>query len=171
MGAKHQKIKIKIPKEYSPVFREAIAVEVIQFIQKRTQKGLDKNDKPFVPYSKGYKKSIDFKIAGKSSKVDLVLSGDMLASINLLKQSKGELEIGFKRGTEENAKADGNIRGTYGQSKSTGKRRDFLGISREDLKKILSKYDAKDPKDKELAKARVESFDAAENISVRSEED
>lgn len=141
MGAKHQKFTLNL-EGYSPSEREAIVGDVIRTIQKRTKQGLDKDGKPFPKYTKAYTKSQDFKIAGKTSKVDLVLSGDMLDSIELLKNAPKTV-VGFERGSTENGKADGNIRGTYGQDSPIdgGKyARDFLGLTKAELKSILSKY-------------------------------
>lgn len=104
----------------------------------RTNKGVDKDGAKFPGYSKEYMKSLDFKIAGKSKSVDLQLSGDMLAAIKALKTTRNWVEIGFEKGSEENARADGNIRGTYGKSSPIpGKARDFLGISEKELVKII----------------------------------
>jgi hypothetical protein len=111
-------------------------------------KGKDKRNRNFKPYSKSYKESLDFKIGGKSSKPNLTLSGDMLDSIELISQRSGNLLIGFENGTEENAKAEGNIKGTYGQKKPTGKARDFLGITQKDLNAILDKYPLKDSEER-----------------------
>ncbi len=136
-----QKFNQKISKKYKPAERKAIAQDVIDFIVKRSRKkGKDKNNRPFKKYSKGYKNSLNFKIAGKTSKVNLSLSGDMLDSVELLAQRSGNLMMGFENGTEENDKAEGNIKGTYGQKKPTGKARDFLGISRRDMQKVLVNY-------------------------------
>lgn len=143
MAAKQRFFTVNIPKAYKPAQRVAIAAEIIDYIRKRTARGKDKNNSKFPGYSKDYVKSLDFKIAGKSkSNVNLKLTGDMLAAIDLLKHEPGKLKIGFEAGTEENGRAEGNILGTYGQKTSTGKKRDFLGITNEDLKKkILSKFD------------------------------
>lgn len=136
-----QRVKIQIPKGYKPSEREAIADEIIDFIVERTQSGKDKNNQNFPGYSKAYKNSLDFKIAGKTSKVDLTLSGDMLTSIQVLNHKNGELTVGFDRSdSENNAKATGHITGVYGNSNKV-KKRDFLGITNGDLKKrILSNY-------------------------------
>jgi hypothetical protein len=151
MGAKWQRAKIQIPDFYGPTEREAIAREVLDHIRNRTQKkNVDKNGKPFPKYSKEYVESLNFKIAGKNNRVDLTLSGDMLGAMDLLNHKSGEIMIGFENGSPENAKADGNIRGTYGQKSPTGKARDFLGIEKSALREILNKY----PKDK--AKQRAE---------------
>lgn len=145
MSAKWQRVKIAIPDYLSPDERQALAFEILNFIRERTQKkNVDKNNRPFPAYSSSYAKSLDFKIAGKSKgSVDLTLSGDMLGALDLLSHKKGELLIGFENGSQENARADGNIRGTYGQSKpNSSKARDFLGISPTDLKTILKNYPA-----------------------------
>jgi hypothetical protein len=141
MPAKWQRFTIDIPKGYSPAEREVIAEEIIDFIRERSAKGLNKNNREFPGYSEEYEKSLNFKIAGKSKdKVDLTLSGDMLGALSLLSDSNGKIMIGFENGTEENAIADGNIRGTYGKSKPSSKKRDFLGITKADLAKILDDH-------------------------------
>jgi hypothetical protein len=133
-------IIIDINPEYDQEQRQAIADEVIDFIVNRSKQGLDKYNRSFPNYSKSYKDSLDFKIAGKSSSVDLTLSGDMLDSIELLSNRKGSITIGFRPGSE-NDKAEGNIIGSYGQpSGNPAKSRDFLGIHPSDLSSILNKY-------------------------------
>ena len=148
------KTKIKIPKKYNPDEREAIALDILEKIIERTQKGIDKEGNKFPGYSKAYKESLNFKIGGKSSKVDLTLSGDMLADMRLLSHKAGELTIGFENGTESNGKAEGNIRGTYGQKTPiAGKARDFLGVQKKELGEVLELYPIKD---KVARKERVE---------------
>lgn len=111
---------------------------VIEHIVDRTQRGLDKEGSKFPKYSKSYIKSLDFKNAGKSaSRVDLQLSGDMLAAIKLLRQKKGEIVVGFERGTLENDKAEGNILGSYGGNPNPSKARDFLGIEDKKLRELV----------------------------------
>jgi hypothetical protein len=138
--AKQQKVNIAIPSGYTPQEREAIALEVVEFIRERSQKGRDKDNKSFVGYSQSYQKSLDFKIAGKSGKVDLILSGDMLAALDVLKTSSRSLTIGYEAGDSINGRVEGNRIGSYGGKPNAKRARDFLGISREDLTKILRKY-------------------------------
>lgn len=154
MSAKWQKIDIEIPRHLGPQERQALAIEIIDHIRKRTDKGVDKNGSKFPKYSKSYTESLDFKIAGKSkSKVDLQLSGDMLGALDLLNHQPGKIVIGFERGSDENARADGNIRGTYGKNKAdSSKARDFLGLSKTELATYLRKYPAKD---KDASKKRA----------------
>lgn len=142
MATKWQKIKIDLSGHgLNEDQRHEVADLVIERIVNRTDQGLDINGKPWKgkagEYSESYKKSLDFKIAGKGP-VNLQLSGDMLAAIDVLDLTSRSAVIGFEKGSDENAKADGNIRGTYGNSTPIkGKARDFLGISERDLLKII----------------------------------
>lgn len=128
-----------MPKGISKQERQEIADLVIEFIVDRTQRGLNVNGRKFPKYSKAYLESIDFKNAGKSkSKVDLQLSGDMLAAISLLEDRDGKIVVGFAEGSDEEGRAEGNILGTYGQDEPIpGKARPFLGIKPNELKKII----------------------------------
>jgi hypothetical protein len=141
MGAKWQRLRIDLPEAYTPIERVAIAQEIIDAITERTLAGKNKKGATFPGYTKEYVNSPAFKAAGKGKNVNLRLSGDMLASLKILNESKGSVLIGFENGTEENAKADGNIRGTYGSaSPKSGKARDFLGIKPEEKKRILERF-------------------------------
>lgn len=112
---------------------------LVERIVERTDKGKDKDGRAFPKYSPSYKDSLDFRNAGKSAgNVNLQLSGDMLAALRVLNSTRNWIEIGFDRGTDENAKADGNIRGTYGKPTPDPKKaRDFLGVNEKELMKIL----------------------------------
>lgn len=149
MPTKWQKIKVDLSGYgLTPDEKDEVADLIIERIVNRTQQGLDINGRPWRgkagEYSQAYKDSLDFKIAGKSkNKVDLQLSGDMLAALDVLEKTSRSVTIGFENGSEENAKADGNIRGTYGKSKPiAGKARDFLGITYRDLEKIIKEVKA-----------------------------
>lgn len=160
--AKQQKIAVTIPKYYGPLERQAIAQDVIDFIVERTRKGKAPDGSNFPgTYSKGYRGSLDYKIAGKPKSgrpIDLTLSGEMLDSLALLNHGKGALTIGYERGDPINGKVEGNRLGTYGSDTPKPKlARDFLGINKDDLKKILEKYpkeDAKEVAEKNLNAAK-----------------
>ena len=142
---KQQKFTLDLPDGYTKRERDAIATEVIDFIINRTQQGhKDKNNKSFKPYSKEYKSSLDFKIGkGGSTKVNLTMTEEMLNEIKVIKNAAGKVDIGFDgRRSKLNGKVEGNILGTYGQKKSTGKARDFLGITKKD-KSNFTKDDIK----------------------------
>jgi len=139
MSAKHQYIDLPLPKTLTKSERLTVADLVIERIVERTKEGLDKRGNPFPDYSKEYVRSLDFRNAGKSEgDINLTLSGDMLAALELLKVESSKIRIGFQNGSEENARADGNIRGTYGKSRGSKKKaRDFLGIDRDELRNII----------------------------------
>lgn len=143
MSTKWQRITLEIPRGLKPAQREVLGDEIVDFIRDRIQnKNLDKNNRPLPGYSKSYVESLEFKIAGKSkSDVNMTQSGDTLGAMTLLSHKDGKLTIGFENGSQENAIADGNIRGTYGNSKSVGPKRDFLGLTKGDLEKILSRFE------------------------------
>lgn len=112
----------------------AIAEEVITFIQDRSASGLDKRNRPFKRYTDKYaaKKGQD--------EVDLVLTGDMLDELTILEETVGKIVIGYEEDSDQNAKAEGNIIGSYGQPTGDKKKaRDFLGITKADLMEIISK--------------------------------
>ena len=90
MSAKQQKVVIKIPKQFDPSERKAIANEIVQFIVKRTRDlGLDKNDKPFKKYSKQY--AINKGVS--QTDVDLTLSSEMLDELKYLSDKSGSITI------------------------------------------------------------------------------
>jgi len=99
---------------------------------------MDKNNRKLPSYTPEYARD---KGVTRDS-VDLFLSGDLLENMQLLSHKSGELTIGFDKGDQElNGKAEGNILGTYGQPRPIpGKKRDFLGITKGDLKSVLSEY-------------------------------
>ena len=156
MAAKHQKQIIRIPKEYGAKDRTAIGLDILERIRDRTQsENEDKKGSRFPGYTKEYTRSLDYRNAGKTGAVNLTLSGDMLAAMRILEHKDGAIIIGFKDGTKENARADGNIRGTYGQSKpNPGKARDFLGISNDELQEILDRYETEEQAEKRIKAER-----------------
>lgn len=138
--AKQQKVVIEIPDWLGPDEREAVGREVVQFIRERTESGLDAKNKPFPGYSKRYMESMDFVAGGKSARVDLKLSGDMIAALDVLSHSRGKLVIGYDAGDPINDRVEGNRLGSYGGDPNPKKARDFLGIAKKDLNNILNEY-------------------------------
>lgn len=133
-----QKLTLAIPKDLDPAQRAQLADLITEHIVDRTQRGIDKNGNAFPKYSKEYIKSLDFKNAGKSAgRVDLQLSGDMLAALGLISSRNGQIIIGFQNGSRENDIAEGNILGSYGRSPNSSKARDFLGIDQIKLRELI----------------------------------
>lgn len=153
MATKIQRVKFDIPEGLTKDERNALADDIAERIRKNaesgkgrpfdnlgTRNGIVKEYSRLPRYSKSYINSLDFKNAGKSaSNVDLTLSGDMIQSLEPIKITKDEIVLGFPE--DQNGKADGNIRGTYGTSKpNPQKARNFLGLTQSDFNKILKKY-------------------------------
>lgn len=141
-----QRVKIEIPDTFGPKQREDLGFAILEFIRDRTKSGIGLNasgtrNKSFPAYSKSYMESLDFKIAGKSSNVDLTLSGDMLDAMDILNHKKGTITIGFENGTVDNAKAEGNILGSYGGAPKPSKARNFLGVTPSELKRIVEAFE------------------------------
>lgn len=146
-----------LPRQYL----NALGRELVQIILKRTADGKDKNGNAFVPYSDEYKKSDDFRLTGKSpSRVNMRLSGDMLADLGILSARDGRIVIGFER-EEQRAKAHGHITGKDGTGKLPV--RDFLGISKSELEQAMRKV----PPPRKLK----EAFDLSKEILLRNTED
>jgi len=144
LPTKHQKFKFSIDPRYSREEKELIAQDVIDYIVKRTKQRKDKNGDEMAGYSKAYAKSPEAQAAGKKvgQAANLTLSGDLLYALGEYKKiGKSYIEIGYEKGSEENGKADGNIRGTYGTNIPNPKKaRDFLGINEKELNSILADY-------------------------------
>ena len=123
---------IQIPNgsQYSREEKIAIANEILIYIRERTtRESKDKDGIKFQEYSKEYTNSLDFKNVKGGKKVNLTLSGDMLAAMNVLAINGSKVTIGYNEDDPEADRAEGNIRGTYGQSRgSKEKARNFLGI-------------------------------------------
>lgn len=128
-----QKTTIKLPKGLTSGQRQAIGQDIVEFIRTRSVAGKDKNNRNFPRYTKKYAAE-----KGQTN-VDLVLSSEMLEALKVLKHRSGSVTVGYNKGdTRNNGVAEGNRKGTYGQSRPIpGKKRDFLGISSGFLKQIV----------------------------------
>lgn len=137
-----QKVKIEIPKDLPPEAREDLARKIITYIQERTateQKGYNPDTgRNYSLSRKPYTEKYAEKKGVGETDVDLLLSGDMLDAIELLTHRSGSITIGYPAGSDQNGKAEGNQKGTYGKSKPDPKKaRPFLGISKGDLRRII----------------------------------
>ena len=143
--AEQQKFEVQLPGELKQKYRHALATELIDYIVKRTKSGRNNEGSQFPKYSKSYVNSLDFKIAGKKRRpVNLTLSGDMLNSIQLLREKKDSIQIGFTAGDPDNGKAEGNQLGSYGGTPKKRLARPFLDFKgKEEVKKrdqLIKKY-------------------------------
>lgn len=87
------------------------------------------------PYSKMYAESLDFLAAGKSrSDVNMTLTGDMLASIQVEDRGNNKIAV-YIDGETEVLKAFNHLTG------DTVPKRPFFGVSKSDVKKTLADFE------------------------------
>ena len=136
MAYAQQKVTIQIPTGYTQEQRIAIGKEIINFIRYRTkQENVDTKNKSFADYSDQYEDDKN------SARVNLTKTGDMLNNLELLDNSLNSVTIGYKEDYDGMGKVEGNRIGSYGQPNANPKKaRDFMGITKEDLNRILSNY-------------------------------
>jgi len=115
-------------------------------------------------YSKQYKDSKEFKAFGKTNKVNLTLSGDMLGQIDITKIKGSTITIGWDD-AEENGKAHGHSTGKDG--KVPKMKRPFFGVNKRELNSIKKEFksDVKDilsedksKKQKDLTKSLIKAL-------------
>jgi len=156
------KTKINVPSSLNATQRRELAIDIILYIQERSIEGRDKNEDKMPKYNEEY---AELKGVGVND-VDLTDSGDLLSSITLLESTTGSITIGFPKGDDLlNGKAEGNIKGTYGQSSPIpGKKRDFLGIDSTVLEAMIADADDREEvTDEDIQRAARE---AAEDIFI-----
>jgi len=157
------KLSIKIPftQPIKPKERVKIADALLTHIVGRTMAGLDRDNNKFAKYTKKYANE---KGVGVSD-VDLLLSGEMLSELQVLKVDAKGIEIGYKGSKDLIGKVEGNILGTYGQPEPIpGKARDFLGILPDDVEVIIDSYIDEDIKDLSEEELDAIARDAAREI-------
>jgi len=143
--------KVKVDKRYTKAQKDAIGKDIVEYIKDRTDAGAGIGGGPWKAakaqvYSNEYANSKEFKAAGKSQgNVDLELSSKMLSKLRHLKtqDEPGKLAIGYGKsdGNRTLGKVEGNVRGTYGKpSPIRGKSRNFMGLTLNELGRILERY-------------------------------
>lgn len=149
---------------------QAVGGEILELIKNRTQeKNEDKRHKDFKDYSTDYVDSLAFKVYGKSeSDVNLTASGDMLNLMDIIDFDGQILKIGWDD-DKQAAKAHGHITGKDGQVPRM--KRDFFGISTEELNKIIEpmKKEVRSPdlekqKERDVLTEILKSFQASFSI-------
>jgi hypothetical protein len=117
-----------------PAAKEAIAQAFIDKIVERTQDGKDVDGKDFAKkYSKAYKDSLAFDAFGKTNKVNMTLSGEMLGTIDVVESKGNKIKIGWSD-AENNAKAFNHNSG------DTVPKRQFFGVTDKELAEIKREF-------------------------------
>ena len=148
--------------------REIVGRQIVDFIVDRTQRGLGINNQPFAGYSDSYKNSDDFAIAGKSGTVDLTLTGDMLAELQVLSHSAGIISIGYPNDSDENNRAEWHrFPRPNSKTGALAPKRDFLGISEKDLKVIVDRYLSENPEIRDVENRAEREARAILNRTLR----
>lgn len=121
--------------QYAPEVKESIAQDIIDLILGRTEQGYDRDYKKLKsPYSDSYAKSLAFKVAGKSkNEVNMKLFGDMLGSLDLIKETRTKITIGFRDQDQIPKAYNHNVGDTL-------PKRPFFGVSNSDIEEIVEPY-------------------------------
>ena len=150
-----------------PALRRSVAESLIEKILSRTEsgKGVQANGevvKLKSPYSKMYADSIEFKAFGKEkSKVNMKLTGSMLASVDLINDNKETIEIGIDN--EEAPKAYNHLVG------DTVPKRPWLGLTSDDIEKTKQEFKSEVSGDEPItAKDIFERTNLAKLINIVS---
>ena len=134
---------ITIPSNLSSIFKTELGKRIVEEVRARTKRGIDKNGKQFKSYSKEYKGSLDFQLAGKSSQVNLTSTGDMLAELSVITIGTSSITIGYLLGHEDAGKVEGQTIGSYGQpSGNPSKARDFIGLPKSIVDRLVAEMRA-----------------------------
>ena len=128
-----------------PDLKAQIGQAIIDKIIERTSEGKKRGGGSFDGgYSTSYKKSEKFEQYGKSSTINMELTGAMLDSIDIIKEFDNQIEIGFSGPDAElqNAKAFGHETSMRGHKFLQGKapKRPFFGLTADELKEIKAEF-------------------------------
>lgn len=120
--------------------KDAIGQAIIDRIIERTESGKSIHGKDFKKaepdsnYSHEYRDSHTFKAYGKNNnKINMTLTGNMLGTMDIIKDEKNKITIGWDDPTE-NAKAYNHNFG------DTVPKREFFGITTGEINEIARKY-------------------------------
>lgn len=138
-------IQLKVPDSLTASQRLEVGEKVVEFIRARTREGNNVFNRKWAGKAGRYTPAYAKK-KGRSSPVDLTFSTEMLEAMRHLvsKSSRGEITIGFAKGTTIERKAEGNIQGTYGGRGDGTRARPFLDILQKDLTAIISEVTGAD---------------------------
>lgn len=142
-----------LPSSFNAEQRLLAGRMIIDKIQNNTSLGKDRYGQSFPRYSAEYRTSLDFENAGKSSRVNLQLTGDMLISLEIIKHSQGSITIGYPSGHPDSGKVEGNVIGSYGGDPNPSKARPFIGLPQRQLDLIIARVRNEHPETTEKRSA------------------
>lgn len=138
---------ILVPASFDSDQRELAARFIIEKIQENTANGMSSLGKKFAPYTEDYVNSLDFENAGKTRKVNLEATGDMLISIQLISHKTGSITIGYPTGSSIADQVEGNVIGSYGSDPNPSKARPFIGLPQSQVELIIAKVESQTSED------------------------
>lgn len=139
-----QKVTIELPDWVADLplaQRRAIGDDIVQFIRDRCAvgQGVRRHGNHFRTYSfPAYSK--EYAKAKGQTRVDLVLSEEMLSALDSFNVKETSVDIGYRGNSRLQGKVEGNRIGSYGGSPNPAKARDFLGVTNAELAAILAPY-------------------------------
>lgn len=116
-----------------PSLKEVIGQALIDVIVERSKSGKDIDRTPFKKYPKSYKESDQYAAFGKTSNVNMDLTGNMLSDIDVKPAPGSIIKLGF-RDSVNNAKSFNHMTG------DTVKQRQFFGLRDKDVKDVLTRF-------------------------------
>ena len=142
LASKFKRLQSKLPRIIDKGVKQA-GFQLVDRIRTKTQKGIDRNDVRFEPYSEGYLKRL--RREGKSTSVDLFYTGRMLGSLGTKKTGKHKVSLGFNN-------AEMRQRALFNQVLNEPKR-EFFGFNKRTeniIQKTFNRF-----VEKELRKFRI----------------
>lgn len=123
----------------NPAVQEVFFQMALDKLNDRLDKGVGVNGKPLKDYSEEYTNSLAYNAFGKDGTVNMQLSGDMLASLNISNKDPKAFTISFS--ADESPKAFAHMTGYRGHPHLDGKvkPREFFGWTDKELKEIANK--------------------------------
>lgn len=127
------------PIDFTPNQRVVLGNLIMEKIRERCDSGLRATGGNMPSYSAEYQASLDFKNAGKSNVPNLQLSGDMLATMSIVRHSIGTVVIGYEIDDDIAGQVEGNQIGSYGNKfGNPAKARPFLGLPDGVMRALIS---------------------------------
>jgi hypothetical protein len=118
----------------SDSYKQAFAQRAIETIVNRTRSGKAPNGRSFEDYSTAYSLSNAYRAAGKTSRVNLTLTGEMLDTITELQGEGSKVLLGWGDSLN-NAKAHGHMTGKDGSGDLPV--REFFGVTENEIREIV----------------------------------
>jgi hypothetical protein len=87
-----------VPRVPTRALAELVASLVVGHIRERCSRGIDIHDRPFAPYSEEYRATL-LKLGRNTTPVDMLLSGGLLGSVNVVERTENSVVVGVGTGT------------------------------------------------------------------------